>query len=56
MCHVLGQISDIQLIEAKKSLVKLESCLSTLRMNIENTKGDLNILLGWSANEPSLME
>lgn len=42
----LGQISAIQLQETKNGLVQLESGIATLAMNIENTKGDLNLLLG----------
>lgn len=42
----LGQISALQLQETKNGLVQLESGIATLAMNIENTKGDLNLLLG----------
>lgn len=44
--YELGQISALQLQESKNGLTQLESGLSTLIMNIENTKGDLNLLLG----------
>lgn len=45
----LGQISAIQLQETKNGLVQLESGIATLAMNIENTKGDLNLLMGRGA-------
>ncbi len=50
--HELGQISDIQLQETQNGLVQLDSGISTLAMNIENTKGDLNLLLGRGGKEP----
>ncbi len=49
--YELGQISAVQLQETRNGLAQLESGISTLVMNIENTKGDLNLLLGREAND-----
>lgn len=49
--YELGQVSALQLQETRNGLTQLESGIATLAMNIENTKGDLNLLLGREANE-----
>lgn len=48
--YELGQISALQLQETKNGLTQLESGIATLAMNIENTKGDLNLLIGRNAD------
>ena len=47
----LGQISALQLQETKNGMTQLESGIATLAMNIENTKGDLALLLGRNPND-----
>lgn len=48
--YELGQISALQLQETRNGLTQLDSGIATLAMNIENTKGDLNLLLGRTAD------
>lgn len=48
--YELGQVSALQLEETRNGLTQLDSGIATLAMNIENTKGDLNLLLGRDAN------
>lgn len=49
--YKLGQISALQLQEVKNGLTQLDAGISTMAMNIENYKGDLNLLLGRDADD-----
>lgn len=49
--YKLGQISALQLQETQNGLTQLDAGISTLAMTIENTKGDLNLLLGRDADD-----
>lgn len=52
----LGQVSDLDVAEVEDAALSVDSAIETLQMNLRNTKGDLNLLLGRPASENFILD
>lgn len=52
----LGQVSDLDVAEVEDAKLTVDSAIETIKLNLRNTKGDLNLLLGRDVSENFILD
>lgn len=52
----LGQVSDLDVAEVEDAKLTVDSAIETIKLNLRNTKGDLNVLMGRATEENFILD